>query len=75
MVKLFAWERFIHKKLGDVREEEIKQIRYKRFLEIGIALISEMLPLVAKIVVFAVYVSLETQHVQLNISQWPMHLI
>ena len=69
MVKLFAWETFIHKKLGEVREEEIKQIRYMRLLEIGIAFVSETLPLVAKIVVFAVYVSLETQHVQLNISQ------
>ena len=69
MVKLFAWEPFIHKKLGEVREEEIKQIRYMRLLEIGIAFVSEALPLVAKIVVFAVYVSLETQHVQLNISQ------
>ena len=69
MVKLFAWEPFIHKKLGEVREEEIKQIRYMRLLEIGIAFVSETLPLVAKIVVFAVYVSLETQHVQLNISQ------
>ena len=72
MVKLFAWEPFIHKKLGEVREEEIKQIRYMRLLEIGIAFVSETLPLVAKIVVFAVYVSLETQHVQLNISQWPL---
>ena len=69
MVKLFAWEPFIHKKLGEVREEEIKQIRYMRLLEIGIAFVSETLPLVAKIVVFAVYVSLETQHVQLNIFQ------
>ena len=69
MVKLFAWEPFIHKKLGEVREEEIKQIRYMRLLEIGIAFVSETLPLVAKIVVFAVYVSLETQHVQPNISQ------
>ena len=69
MVKLFAWEAFIHKKIGEVREEEIKQIRYMRFLEIGIAFVSETLPLVAKIVVFAVYVSLETQHVQLNIFQ------
>ena len=69
MVKLFAWEPFIHKKLGEVREEEIKQIRYMRLLEIGIAFVSEALPLVAKIVVFAVYVSLETQHVQLNIFQ------
>ena len=69
MVKLFAWEPFIHKKLGEVREEEIKQIRYMRLLEIGIAFVSETLPLVAKVVVFAVYVSLETQHVQLNIFQ------
>ena len=69
MVKLFAWEPFIHKKLGEVREEEIKQIRYMRLLEIGIAFVSETLPLVAKIVVFAVYVSLETQHTQLNTPQ------
>ena len=71
MVKLFAWEQFIHKKLGDVREEEIKQIRYKRFLEIGIAFISEMLPLLAKIVVFAVYVSFEILSYANNISNVP----
>lgn len=57
MIKLFAWEPFVHKKIGEVRKDEMSQIRFMRLLEIGINGVSELLPLVAKIVVFAFYVS------------------
>lgn len=62
MIKLFAWEPFVHKKLGEVRKDEMSQIRFMRLLEIGINGVSELLPLVAKIVVFAFYVSYLCQH-------------
>lgn len=57
MMKLFAWEPFVHKRLGEVRKAEMSQIRFMRLLEIGINGVSELLPLVAKIVVFGLYVS------------------
>lgn len=56
MVKLFAWEPFVIKKLTTAREAEVKKLRYSRMLEALNSCVSELIPLVTKTVVFAIYV-------------------
>ena len=63
MVKLFAWEPFILKKLSDAREVELIKLRNTRLLDIANSLVSEFLPLVVKIIVFAIYVSFRSHSV------------
>lgn len=57
MVKLFAWEPHIIQKLTVAREAEVKKLRYGRLLEAVNGGVSELIPLVTKTVVFAIYVS------------------
>lgn len=56
MVKLFAWEPFVIEKLSAARETEMKKLRYSRLLEALNSCVGEFIPLVTKIVVFAIYV-------------------
>lgn len=57
MVKLFAWEPHIIEKLTVAREAEVKKLRRGRLLEAVNSGVSELIPLVTKTVVFAIYVS------------------
>lgn len=57
MVKLFAWEPHIIQKLTVAREAEVKKLRHGRLLEAVNGGVSELIPLVTKTVVFAIYVS------------------
>ena len=56
-IKLFAWEPYILKQMYQRRDEELKKIWLTRTLEISMNFASAMLPVFAKVVVIAIYVS------------------
>ena len=58
MIKLFAWEPYIQQRISDAREAEVKKLRQSRILGIINTCVSELLPLLSKVIVFAIYVSL-----------------
>lgn len=57
MIKLFAWESFAKDRVATFRVEELRQIRLAEIYKTLMSCISDALPLVAKVIVFAVYVS------------------
>lgn len=58
MLKIFAWEAYMLKELAQRRIDELKQMRKGRLLEIAMNGINTILPLMAKITTYSVYVRL-----------------
>ncbi|KAI5122638.1 hypothetical protein M0805_008723 [Coniferiporia weirii] len=55
MIKLFAWEPFILKRLAQKREEELSKMRHFRLLDESMDLMNQMLPLFSKLIVLSIY--------------------
>lgn len=59
MIKLFAWESHTLEKVAKYREEELKQLKTQRFLRAALGLSNEIIPVISKVVVIMIYVSVK----------------
>ena len=56
MIKLFGWEPFMLKQLAESRDKELSKLGRFRLLNTAMNSTNEMLPLLSKLVVIALYV-------------------
>jgi hypothetical protein len=56
MIKLFAWQSYTLEKIEMTREPELQLVRRVRLMESVMQFSNDVIPIVAKLVVFAVYV-------------------
>ncbi|KAI0691343.1 hypothetical protein BC835DRAFT_1360883 [Cytidiella melzeri] len=61
MIKLFAWERKMHDRLAEKREEELQYLKKTKFLQLAYKNINFAIPLVTMIVTFATYTLVSKQ--------------
>ena len=57
MIKLFAWESYVLHRLSQYREVELQQIKINKILDATMDNLNQLLPAIAKLTTFAVYVS------------------
>lgn len=58
MIKLFAWESHILENVEKCRDEELKELKKTRLLEAVLSLSNTIIPIISKVVVITIYVSL-----------------
>lgn len=56
MIKLFAWEPYMLRRLSNHREDELRKIRTNKILDATMDNLNMLLPAIAKITTFATYV-------------------
>lgn len=58
MIKLFAWESYMIKKLTNRREEELVYVRKGKILNAAVKGVNDSIPLIGKVTTYAIFVSL-----------------
>lgn len=56
MIKLFAWESYTLKNVEKYRDQELYELRKSRFLYALLGAFNEIIPIIAKVIVIAIYV-------------------
>lgn len=68
MIKLFAWEPYMLRRLSKHREDELRKIRTNNILDATMDNLNMLLPAIAKITTFATYVRGALRHIYTVLS-------